>query len=88
MAIDGGSGALKAIREGYLDATISQPVTDYAKHGVDYLQAALKGQQMKSGPTEHNSSVVQDGAYFVDELPSPTVTKQNVDDPNLWGNGK
>jgi ribose transport system substrate-binding protein len=88
VAIDGGSGALKAIREGYLDATISQPVTDYAKHGVDYLQAALKGQPMKAGPTDHSSNVVQDGAYFVDELPSPTVTKKNVDDSNLWGNGK
>lgn len=88
VAIDGGSGALKAIRDGYLDATISQPVTDYGKFGVGYLQAALKGEPMKVGPTDHNSTVVQDGPYFVDELPSPVVTKQNVDDTNLWGNGK
>ena len=88
VAIDGGSSALKAIRDGYLDATISQPVTDYAKFGVDYLQAALKGEPMKEGPTSHNSTVVKDGAYFVDELPSPTVTKKNVDDATLWGNAK
>ena len=66
VAIDGGSGALKAIRDGYLDATISQPVTDYAKHGVGYLDAALKGKPMKEGPTDHKSTVVKDGAYFVD----------------------
>jgi ribose transport system substrate-binding protein len=88
VAIDGGSGALKAIRDGFLDATISQPVTDYAKHGVTYLSAALKGEPMKERPTDHNSTVVKDGSYYVDELPSPTVTKKNVDDPNLWGNGK
>jgi ribose transport system substrate-binding protein len=88
VAIDGGSGALKAIRDGFLDATISQPVTDYAKYGVQYLSAALKGEAMKAGPTDHKSTVVQDGSYYVDELPSPIVTKQNVDDPNLWGNGR
>jgi ribose transport system substrate-binding protein len=50
VAIDGGSGALKAIRDGFLDATISQPVTDYAKYGVQYLSAALKGEAMKAPP--------------------------------------
>ncbi|RRH93989.1 sugar ABC transporter substrate-binding protein [Mesorhizobium tamadayense] len=88
VAIDGGSGALKAIREGFLDATISQPVVDYAKHGVDYLNAALDGESMKEGPTDHSSTVVKDGAYFVDELPSPIITKANVDDKTLWGNAK
>ncbi|MBB6469143.1 ribose transport system substrate-binding protein [Aminobacter lissarensis] len=88
VAIDGGASALKAIRDGYLDATISQPVTDYAKYGVVYLQAALDGKEMTEGPTDHDSTVVKDGAYFVDELPSPIVTKTNVDDANLWGNAK
>jgi len=88
VAIDGGASALKAIREGFLDATISQPVTDYAKIGVDYLAAALEGKPMKAGPTDHGSSVTKDGSYFVDELPSPIVTKKNVDDAGLWGNAK
>lgn len=88
VAIDGGSGALQAIRDGYLDATISQPVSDYAKYGVTLLQNALNGVAMQAGPTDHNSTVVQAEAYFVDELPSPIITKENVDDPSLWGNGK
>jgi ribose transport system substrate-binding protein len=88
VAIDGGSGALQAIRDGYLDATISQPVTDYAKYGVTLLQNALNGIAIKAGSTDHNSTVVQADSYFVDELPSPIVTKENVDDPTLWGNGK
>ncbi|MCY1325920.1 Ribose import binding protein RbsB [compost metagenome] len=88
VAIDGGASALKAIRDGNLDATVSQPVTDYAKYGVIYLQAALDGKEMKEGPTDHNSIVVKDGKYFVDNLQSPIVTKQNVDDTSLWGNAE
>ncbi|MGO7485367.1 sugar ABC transporter substrate-binding protein [Rhizobium ruizarguesonis] len=88
VAIDGGASALKAIRDGYLDATVSQPVTDYAKYGVMYLQDALDGKEMKEGPTDHDSTVVKDGKYFVDNLQSPVVTKQNVDDKGLWGNAK
>lgn len=88
VAIDGGSSALKAIRDGFLDATVSQPVTDYAKYGVTYLQAALDGKEMKEGATDHGSTVVKDGKYFVDNLQSPVVTKTNVDDTSLWGNAK
>lgn len=88
VAIDGGSGAHKAIRDGFLDATISQPVSDYAKYGVMALQNALNGVAMAAGPTDHGSNVVEADGYFVDELPSPVVTKENVDDASLWGNGK
>jgi ribose transport system substrate-binding protein len=88
VAIDGGSGALQAIREGNLDATISQPVSDYAKYGVMYLQNALNGVTMQPGSTDHDSTVVQSDAYFVDELPSPIVTQDNADDATLWGNGE
>ena len=88
VAIDGGSGALQAIRDGYLDATISQPVTDYAKYGVTLLNDALAGKSLQAGPTDHDSTVVQVGEYLIDELPSPIVTKENADDPTLWGNGQ
>jgi ribose transport system substrate-binding protein len=88
VAIDGGSGAHKAIRDGFLDATVSQPVTDYAKFGVQHLQNALKGLALQEGPTDHNSTIVKSETYMVDSLPSPVVTKANVDDATLWGNGK
>lgn len=86
VAIDGSVESLNAIRKGYLDATVSQPVLDYAKYGVDYLQDALEGKKMKAGATDHKSTVVKKGSYFVDELPAPVVTKKNVDDSALWGN--
>jgi ribose transport system substrate-binding protein len=88
VAIDGGSGALDAIRKGTLDATISQPVDNYAKYGVRYLLQALEGTEMTEGPTDHNSEVIETEGYFLDQLPAPIVTKKNVDDTSLWGNAK
>jgi ribose transport system substrate-binding protein len=87
VAIDGGSGAHQAIRDGFVDATVSQPVTDYARFGVQHLQNALKGVAMVAGPTDHNSTIVDSEGYMIDSLPSPVVTKTNVDDATLWGNG-
>ena len=86
VAIDGGAAALKAIKAGTLDATISQPVDLYAKYGVQYLQDARAGKTLATGATEHDSTVVQDGEYLVDLLPAPVVTQANVDDPALWAN--
>jgi ribose transport system substrate-binding protein len=86
VAIDGGAAALKAIEAGTLDATISQPVDLYAKYGVQYLQDARAGKKLATGPTDHGSTVVQDGDYLVDLLPAPVVTKDNVSDPGLWAN--
>jgi ribose transport system substrate-binding protein len=86
VAIDGGVNALKAIRAGELDATVSQPVDNYAKYGVEYLQNAQAGKPLAAGPTNHNSTVVQDGNYLVDQLTAPMVTKDSVEDAGLWGN--
>jgi len=88
VAIDGGTGALDAIRAGTLDATISQPVDNYAKFGVQYLKQALDGKKMTEGPTDHDSEVTKTEGYFLDLLPAPVVTKENVDDKSLWGNAK
>ena len=59
VAIDGGVGALDAIRAGTLDATISQPVNNYAAYGVQYLQEARAGKKLDAGPTDHDSTIVE-----------------------------
>ena len=88
VAIDGGVGAHQAIRDGFLDATISQPVTDYGKYGSAALVSALNCQALAEGATDHQSTIVADGNYLVDLLPAPVVAKDNVDDPTFWGNAK
>jgi simple sugar transport system substrate-binding protein/ribose transport system substrate-binding protein len=61
-------------------------MTDYIDYGADYLVRALKGETFKEGPTDHNSTIVKKGDNLFDLLPTPVVTKDNVDDKALWGN--
>lgn len=84
---DGIPQEYEAIRKGEIDATVSQPADLYAKYGLYYIKAALEGKTFKPGKTDHDSTIVQlRPGILEDELPAPLVTKQNVDDKNLWGN--
>ena len=84
---DGIPQELKDIRDGSLDATVSQPADLFAKYGLLYALAALQGKTFSAGPTDHQSTIilVRDG-LLEDELAAPLVTKVNVDDKSLWGN--
>lgn len=86
IAIDGGPVSLASIRNGRLDASISQPIDGYAKYGVQYLKDALAGKELALGKTDHGSEIVEYYGGKMDLLPAVLVTKQNVDDPALWGN--
>jgi ABC-type sugar transport system substrate-binding protein len=86
VAIDGGAEGLDAIREGMLDALVSQPLDGYAKYGVQYLKQATKGEMPKKGKTDHSSEVIDFNGNLMDLLPATLVTEANVDDKSLWGN--
>lgn len=86
VTIDGSKGSLDAIRSGHVDAVISQPVDLYGKYGVQYLKDAIAGKEYKVGPSDHGSEIVEYKGNLADMLPSPVITKDNVDDENLWGN--
>ncbi|MDG4862472.1 sugar ABC transporter substrate-binding protein [Streptomyces sp. T-3] len=84
---DGIPQEFDAIRKGQIDATVSQPADSYAKYGMYYIKAAMAGKTFKPGPTDHKSTIVKlPGGILEDQLPAPLVTKDNVDDPELWGN--
>jgi ribose transport system substrate-binding protein len=86
VSIDGCPYGLDQIRQGYLDATVSQPIDRYATYGVGYLKRAMNGETFQAGPTDHDSRIVITNGNPEDLLPSPLVTVQNVDDPSLFGN--
>ncbi len=84
---DGVPQEYQDIRQGLIDATVSQPADLYAKYALYYAQAALQGKTFKPGPTDHGSTIVSWGnGNLEDQLPAPLVTKANVNDPSLWGN--
>ncbi|PBC59736.1 ABC transporter substrate-binding protein [Streptomyces sp. Tue6028] len=84
---DGIPQEFDAIRKGQIDATVSQPADAYAKYGMYYIKAAMQGKTFQPGPTDHDSEIVKlPSGILEDQLPAPLVTKDNVDDPKLWGN--
>ena len=83
---DGIPEELDAIRSGKIDATVSQPADLYAKYALYWAKQALEGTEPKTGPTDHDSTVIKIPNGFEDQLPAPLVTKANVDDPALWAN--
>jgi len=87
VSTDGVPEELQGIRDGYVDATVSQPCDLYAKYGLWYAQAALQGKTFAVGPTDHGSTIVDIGnGNLEDQLPGPLVTRENVDDPSFWAN--
>ena len=86
ISIDGTPLALQKIREGMLNAAISQPLDLYVKYGLSYLEAAVAGETFKQGPTDHNSRIAELNGNPMDLLPAPMVTAANADDKSLWGN--
>ncbi len=85
ISIDGTPFALKKIREGWLDAAISQPLDLYVKYGLAYLQDAVAGKTFAQGPTDHDSRIDELNGNPMDLLPAPMVTKANVDDHDALG---
>ncbi|PZG24404.1 ABC transporter substrate-binding protein [Micromonospora craterilacus] len=83
---DGIPQELDAIRKGEIDATVSQPADAYAQYGLYWAKQAMEGVVPKEGPTDHGSTVIKLPNGFEDQLPAPLITKDNVDDPALWGN--
>jgi ribose transport system substrate-binding protein len=71
VGVDGTADALEQIRQGQIDGTISQDPIAMGARAVEMAVDAING---KAAPTEPF-------------LMQPTlVTKENVDDPNNWGN--
>ncbi len=91
---DGIPEELKAIGEGQIDATVSQPADLYAKYALFYVKAAMDGKTFTPGKTDHGSMIVAPRpGVLEDQLPAPLVSKSGAypgslkdTDPALWGN--
>lgn len=84
--IDGTPFALEQIRRGYVDAVVSQPLSGYARWAAHYMRRAIEGEEFRPGPTDHGSRIIEENGNLSDILPTPVVTRDNVDDRELWGN--
>jgi simple sugar transport system substrate-binding protein/ribose transport system substrate-binding protein len=94
---DGIAEELRDIRDGLIDATVSQPADQYARYALFYAKAAVDGRTFAPGATDHDSTIVtvRDGV-LEDQLSAPLVTADGAtiagerslryDDRSLWGN--
>lgn len=84
--IDGSPEGLQAIRDGYMDNLVAQPLVQQCEQAVAYLKLALEGGEVKAGPTDHGSEIIDENGVLTDFIPALFVTKDNVDDEAIWGN--
>ncbi|MFV4914666.1 sugar ABC transporter substrate-binding protein, partial [Microbacterium lacticum] len=87
VSVDGTPSALDAIRNGKLDASAAQPITEFVTYGLDYLELLGDGGELSVGPTDHGSEIVEtDDGYLADVFPAVFITKDTVDDDSNWAN--
>jgi len=85
IAIDGTPQGLQLIRRGALDATVSQPLSDYATKTADLIALVSNGGTINIGPRE-DGQVIETPVGPQYQLKATLVTASNVESPNLWAN--
>lgn len=86
ISIDATRAALDLVRDGTMDAAISQPIDLYASLGVQYLVDAINGEAFSAGATDHGSEIIEYNGNLMDLVAAVLVKADNVDDAALWAN--
>lgn len=85
VAIDGTPQGLQLIREGALDATVSQPLSAYATKTAELIELVKGGGTIDIGPRD-DGRVIETPVGPQYQLNATLVTSANVDAADLWGN--
>jgi ABC-type sugar transport system substrate-binding protein len=90
--VDGCGDTLQAIRDGYADEASSQPLPDFGVVLADYAETLFNGGTISEGTVTKEgapwspATIVKSDTGMMLNLGTTAVTKDNVDDPALWGN--
>jgi ABC-type sugar transport system substrate-binding protein len=85
VAIDGTPQGLQLIREGALDATVSQPLSAYATKTAELIELVSGGGKIEVGPRD-DGKVIDTPVGPQYQLNATLVTSTNVDSKDLWAN--
>ena len=85
VAIDGTPQGLQLIREGALDATVSQPLSAYATKTAELIELVMGGGEIEVG-TYEDGRVIETPVGPQYQLNATLVNAENVDSGDLWGN--
>ena len=91
VGVDGGTGMLQGMRDGFADADVSQPKTTYFLQALPFAAIALSQGVDKLASIDTNAykpltvTVTADGGLYV-KAPNILVTAATASDTGLWGN--
>jgi ABC-type sugar transport system substrate-binding protein len=85
VAIDGTPQGLELIRQGALDATVSQPLNSYATKIAELITLVKVGGTIELGEFD-DGRVIETEVGPQYQLNATLVTIDNVDSDQLWGN--
>lgn len=85
IAIDGTPQGLQLIRDKALDATVSQPLSDYATKTAELIELVEGGGKIVAGP-QPDGQIIDTPVGPQYQLNATLVTAENVDSPDLWAN--
>ncbi|MBA7705650.1 hypothetical protein ES703_114483 [subsurface metagenome] len=80
---------LDLVREGWLQATVEQPLTAQAKGVAMFLDDVISKKKIETGKYTvmgFESDLVMQPYGPELRIPGSVITLENVDDPKFWGN--
>lgn len=91
IGTDGDPSALELIREGWIESTINIPMVQQCWGMFEFLDEIIAGEEIEEGSYDIKgitADLIQEEWGPTLYLPGDAITKDNVDDPGLWGNIK
>jgi ribose transport system substrate-binding protein len=91
VSSNGDPVGLKMIREGWEQVEVEQPMVAQAAALAMFADKVINKQEIKPGTydvTGLKSELTIEAWGPNIKIPGAAITKDNVDDPKFWGNGK
>jgi simple sugar transport system substrate-binding protein len=93
-AVDGSPSGIRAIREGWQDESSNQPVPDFGRQAIEWIEkAVVNGEPIEEGEVVQEGALWSPAQIIINEdgtpelfLATTPVTEENTEDPGLWAN--
>jgi ABC-type sugar transport system substrate-binding protein len=93
-AVDGSPSGIRAIREGWQDESSNQPVPDFGRQAIEWIEkAVVNGEPIEEGEVVQEGALWSPAQIIINEdgtpelfLSTTPVTEENTEDPGLWAN--
>ena len=93
-AVDGSPAGIRAIRAGWQDQSSNQPVPDFGRQVVEWIEKEqINGETVEPGTVTQEGALWSPAEIIINDdgtpelfLSTTSVTEENTDHPGLWAN--